>query len=127
MWKELTELAVQLRSECLVVRKDHGGPLHALDDLSDGHRFAASRDTEKRLVRESLRDPVDELLDRLGLIPRGLEIGFEFERSLVLFHAQALQFSGRYWWPAQPQSLNIAAQPERKRTAGKSVTLSVSR
>jgi hypothetical protein len=41
-------------------------------------------------MRQTLVDPTDELLDRLGLITGGCEVGFELERSLVLFHARAV-------------------------------------
>jgi hypothetical protein len=42
-------------------------------------------------MRETFVDPLDQLLDRLRLIPGGCVRGFELERSLVLFHAKALQ------------------------------------
>jgi hypothetical protein len=42
-------------------------------------------------MRKPLVNSGDELLDRLGLITGGGKIGFEFERSLVLFHARALR------------------------------------
>ena len=39
-------------------------------------------------MRKPLVNSGDELLDRLGLITGGCKIGFEFEGSLVLFHAE---------------------------------------
>jgi hypothetical protein len=41
-------------------------------------------------VRKTFVNSLDELLDRLGLIPGGCEIRFELEGSSVLFHAGAL-------------------------------------
>jgi hypothetical protein len=123
--EESAKFTVQLCSKGLVVRENHGGPLHALNDLGCGHCFSASGDSEERLVRETLVYSLDELLDRLGLIPGGSVVGFELEGTLVLFHTQAVQslasseaVSGRSGWPALPQSLNIAVHLKHKRTRG---------
>jgi hypothetical protein len=119
--EERTKLTVQLCGKGLVVREDHGGTLHPLDDLGGCHGLPASRHPEERLVRKALIYSLDEPLDRLGLIPGRCIIGFELEGSLVLFHAQAVQSvtsgsaaSGRSRWPALPQSLNIAGRPKDK-------------
>jgi hypothetical protein len=45
----------------------------------------ASRDPEQGLVRQSLVESFDELLDCLGLVPGGRVVRFELKR--VLFHA----------------------------------------
>ena len=52
----------------------------------------AARHPEQRLVREPLREPFDELLDRLGLIARRGVIGFQLER--LLFHANIFPMAG---------------------------------
>ena len=72
--EELAHLAVELRRERLVVREDQRRPLHGADHARHCVRLARSRDAEQRLLREAVRQPVDELRDRLRLVARGLEI-----------------------------------------------------
>ena len=108
--EELAELAVELRGERLVVRQHHGGALHALDHVGDGEGLARSGDAEQRLVRQALAQALDELLDRLRLIARGLVVGFEFEGNRVSMRDEcsASASIGPGSWPRRSQSLNIA-------------------
>ena len=73
--EEFAELAVELRGEGLVVRQHHGRALHALDHRRCGHGLSAAGDAEERLVRESLVQALDQLVDRLRLITGGFEVG----------------------------------------------------
>ncbi len=66
--EELAHLAVELRREGLVVREDQRRPLHGADHGSHRERLARARHAEQRLLREPVRQPIDEVRDRLRLI-----------------------------------------------------------
>jgi hypothetical protein len=72
---------VQLGRERLVVGHDDGRPLHALDDVRDAERLAATRDTQQGLASEAVLQAFDQARDRLGLVPRGAVAGLQLERT----------------------------------------------
>ncbi len=81
--EELAELAVELRGQRLVVRQDHRRPLHALDHVRDAERLARAGDAEQGLMRQTRFQTVDQLVNGLWLIARGLIRGFELERIFL--------------------------------------------
>jgi hypothetical protein len=60
--------------------KDERGTLRLLDDVGDGKGLSAARDPEQDLVFGPVAEALDELFDRLGLVPLWLVIGYETER-----------------------------------------------
>ena len=72
VWEKVLELAIELRGECLVMRENEGGASKPGDDVGHRERLARTRDTEKGLVLLLLKNSTSELVDRLGLISRGL-------------------------------------------------------
>jgi len=79
--KEFAKLGVELRGERLVRRKDQRRPADPGDDVRHRVGLPRSGDAEQRLERESVAQPFGELLDRLGLIPRGRERLMQPERA----------------------------------------------
>jgi len=77
--EEGLEFLVELRREGLVVGDDQGGPLDGLDDVGHRKGLARAGDPEQDLVRMPPLDPPGQLLDGLGLVTPGLEIGNEPE------------------------------------------------
>ena len=95
--EELAELAVQLRGERLVVGEDERRLLVLLDRPGQRRRLARPRRAQQRLVADASLEPVDELVDRLGLIARGLERGDESEvgHGLRIIHRSRPRPNGR--------------------------------
>ena len=60
-------------------RDDERRALHAVDDVGHGEGLAAAGDAEERLVLIAAAQAVDQLVDGLGLVAGGLEVGDEFE------------------------------------------------
>jgi len=79
---QLAELLVQLGRERLVVRENEGGLVQLLGDPRDGVRLPRAGDAEQRLLFRARLEPLDELLDRLRLVARGLERGVDAEGSV---------------------------------------------
>ncbi len=80
--KELAHLRVELRREGLVGSEDQRRTAEARDDVRHGERLTRAGNTEESLVRESVANAIDELLDRLGLIARGRKSLGEPERTV---------------------------------------------
>ena len=87
--EEFLELGRQLRRERLVVGDDDGGALDALYDVRHRERLAAAGDAHERLMRQAVRDAVDDSLHRLRLVAGGLKIGYYLE----LWHGTPLGFA----------------------------------
>ena len=66
--EELLELAVQLRRQGLVVGQDDSRALQALDDIGHGKGLARTGDPEQGLVRQSIIDVLDDLIDGRWLV-----------------------------------------------------------
>jgi hypothetical protein len=61
------------------VGQDQSGSLVALDDRRHGVALAAASDAQQHLVLEATAESIDQLLDRLRLIPGRLERRLEAE------------------------------------------------
>ncbi len=70
--EELAELGVELRGERLVRREHQRRAAEPRDDVRHGVGLAGPGHPEQRLEREAVADAFDELVDRLGLVARGL-------------------------------------------------------
>ena len=77
--KELLEFGVQLGGQRLVVRDDQRRPLDVLDDVGHRERLAGPGDAHQDLVLLAALEALDQGRDRLRLIARGLERGFQLE------------------------------------------------
>ena len=62
-----------------VGREHERRALDACDDVGHGEGLAGAGDAEERLVLVAAAQAVDELVDGLGLVAGGLEVGDEFE------------------------------------------------
>ena len=71
--KELPELGIELGRQGLVVRHHQRGLAMLGDDVRHGERLARPGNSQKRLIGSSLTQPLDQLLDRLGLVASGLK------------------------------------------------------
>ena len=78
--EELAELVRELRGQRLVRREDECRALHLLDGPGDGGALAAAGDAEERLEPIAALDARGELLDGVGLVAGGLEVGDDRER-----------------------------------------------
>jgi len=113
--EELAELGVELRSQRLVVGDDERGLPVPGDDLRQGERLAGAGDAQKGLLLQPLAEPVDELVDRLGLVAGRLEVGDEFEvgpdrtiPSATLFRTGVLGPR----WVSMPHVRRLGAPPD---------------
>ena len=79
--EELAHLAVELRGQGLVGGEHQGRPSRALDDLRHRERLSGAGDAEQGLVGEPGSDPLDEPVDRGGLVAGGGEVGDDGEGS----------------------------------------------
>ena len=70
--EELAELGVELRGERLVGREHQRRAAEPRDDVRHGVGLAGPGHPEQRLEREAVADAFGELVDRLGLVARGL-------------------------------------------------------
>ncbi|MNZ54654.1 hypothetical protein D3C78_725610 [compost metagenome] len=77
--EEGLELAVQLRSQRLVRRQNHGRALHLGDDVGDAESLAGTGHPQQRLVRKPGLQPFHHLPDGLGLVARRLEFRVQLE------------------------------------------------
>ena len=77
--EELLELAVELGRERLVVRHHQRRLAHPGDDVGHRERLARAGDAEQGLVRLLVVQPLDQLLDRLGLVAGRLVRGHQLE------------------------------------------------
>ena len=85
----MLELAVELRGERLVVRKDERGPVERRDDVGHGERLARAGDAEQRGMLLPGAQPLQQLLDRLRLIAerrvRAMELeGHPSNKAVIL-------------------------------------------
>ena len=71
--KEAAELLVKLGGERLVVRQDQRRLADLRDHICGGERLAAARDPQQGLLRSTVAETLDQLLDGLRLIAGGLE------------------------------------------------------
>ncbi len=74
--EELAELAVQLRRQRLVRRKDDRRAAQPRDDVGHGEGLARAGDAEQRLPAQAVHDAGRQLGNRLGLVA-GRRIGLE--------------------------------------------------
>ena len=77
--KELAHLAVELCGQRLVGGEHQGRAARLLDDLRHRERLSGAGDAEQRLVGEPGPNPLDEPVDRGGLIAGGGEVGDDGE------------------------------------------------
>src|SRR5208283_3085744 len=77
--KERSELAHELCRERLVRADDQRRTLEACDHVRHRERLAAARDPEERDELLSPLHPLDDRVDRLGLVALGHEVGLELE------------------------------------------------
>ena len=68
--EEAFELAIKLRSQNLVGRKDKRWPLQCLNDFSDGKGFAGTRDTQKNLILFARQRSAHQLFYSRWLVTR---------------------------------------------------------
>ena len=68
--KELAKLAVQLRSQCFVGRKNNGGTAHARNHVGHGESFARACHAQQGLKHFAVADAFDQLVDGRGLVAR---------------------------------------------------------
>ena len=73
--EEFLELGGELGGEGLVVGYDEGGSLEFLDDVGHGEGLAAAGDAHECLVDHVAGGAVDKLVDGLGLVACGPEVG----------------------------------------------------
>ncbi len=71
--KEFLEFAIELGRERLVVRQHQRRTLHLLNDVRHRKGLARARDTHQHLLAPPTAQALDQLLDRLGLIPGGFK------------------------------------------------------
>ena len=71
--EELAELRVQLGGERLVVGQDERRAVQLRDRPGQGRRLARAGRAQQRLVVQTAAQPVDELFDRLRLVPGRFE------------------------------------------------------
>ncbi len=77
--KEAPELAVELRRQRLVGRKDQRRALRLLDHLRHGEGLAGAGDAEQHLHAVVALHALDQLFDRERLVALGLEVGLDDE------------------------------------------------
>ena len=87
MREERLELAVQLRSQGLVVAEDQGRPLQTLDDIGHREGFAGAGHAEERDGADALGKGIAKAVDGRRLVAGRLVIGLELE-----FHDTKLHF-----------------------------------
>ena len=73
--EEAPELAVELGRQRLVGRQDQRRALRRLDHLGHGEGLAGAGDAQQHLVAVVAAQALDQLVDRLGLVALGLEVG----------------------------------------------------
>jgi hypothetical protein len=78
--EELLELRVELRGECLVMRDDERGPIKLADDVRHGECLPRPGHAEQSLMAIAGLDRLQQLRDRLALIPPRLVVGLELKR-----------------------------------------------
>ena len=66
--EEFLEFAVELGSQCLVVRDDECGFLHLLDHIGHGEGFSRAGDPQENLMRKPLKDALAKHFDGLRLV-----------------------------------------------------------
>ena len=79
--EELAHLPVELRGQGLVRSEHQGRPPCPLDDLRHRERLSGAGDPEQRLVGQPGLDPLDEPLDRGGLVAGRGKAGDDGEGS----------------------------------------------
>ena len=77
--EELPKLRAQLGGQGLVVGQHQGGPVHLGNDVCHGEGLARAGDAQQRLLLHACVQALHQLLDGLGLVPRGLVIGHQLE------------------------------------------------
>ena len=73
MREESLHLGIELCGERLVVRENKRGPVETGDDIGDGERLARACDPHQRLCGYALPDPLNQSVNRLRLVARGLK------------------------------------------------------
>jgi hypothetical protein len=82
--KEAFELAIELRRQCLVGRKDDRGALGFFDDAGHGEGLARAGRPEQHLIALALGHALRQLGDGRGLIPGGGKLGDHLEPLAAL-------------------------------------------
>ena len=77
--EELAHLPVELRGQGLVGGEHQRRPAHLLDDLRHREGLSGAGDPEQRLVGQPGSDPLDEPIDRAGLVAGRGEVGDDGE------------------------------------------------
>ena len=108
--EELLELGVELRGECLVVRKDECWSLGLLDDVGDGEGFPCPSGPQQHLMMQTLPKPFDEFGDCGRLVTGGDKVGAQRERS----PCGGGLFDGRFSRWIHPASIGGAAPGSRR-------------
>jgi hypothetical protein len=103
--EELAELAVELRGECLVRRKNDRRAAAARDDVCHREGFARAGDAKQRLERKAVVDAFDEFVDGLRLVAGRRVRHEELERRVGEGHELAGRLglghrfrSFQHWW-----------------------------
>ena len=81
--EEAAELLVELRRQRLVVRHHQRRPVHPRDALRHRERLARAGDAEQHLVLVAAVQPLDQLVDRAGLVAAKLEVGDQLEAVVL--------------------------------------------
>jgi hypothetical protein len=88
--EQLLQLAVELGGEDLVVDHDQGRPLGRGDDVGHGVGLARPGDPEQDLGGVAAVQTVDQVGDRLGLVPGRRERAAQLEERLRRGHRRAV-------------------------------------
>ncbi len=83
--EKLAEFFVELGGECLVVTDDERGLAQAHDGVGHGEGLARAGGSQEAGVASACVDSGDEVFDRCGLIPCGLEGGDNPEGAISLY------------------------------------------
>src|SRR5262245_43815048 len=115
--EERLELAVELRGQRLVGRKDQRRPLRRLDHLGHGVGLARAGDAEQHLVALVPIDPLDQFDDRLRLVAPGLEVGLDDEAEAAFGLVRARR-PVRHPRPLAELGPSFAQEPFQRRRRG---------
>jgi hypothetical protein len=77
--KEFLEFSVELGSQGLVMRNNHGGLLDFLNHIGHGEGLSRTGHSQKNLVWYPFENPFSQCLDRLWLVAFGLVFRNQFE------------------------------------------------
>ena len=87
MREEGLELAIQLRSERLVVAQDQGRTLETLDDVGHREGLSGAGHAQERDITDAFGEGIAQAFDGGRLVPGWLVFGLQLE-----FHTAKLRF-----------------------------------